>query len=274
MIYNDYLKVLSNKFLERLKDISADHNFDYGDEFEIAICEILRNFLPTKYGICRGFIVNRNGKKVGDDIIIYDQEKFPTLKLNKRDDYSRKENIPVEAVYAYIEAKHKLTSESLKKALNQISDVKKICNERKKIGYNPESKNKAYPNFKNPIFTLIISRYIEDQKNNQEIENTYDFLMSELIEINKKKTPFLPEMIVAGNNLAALVGYYEEKENKVIPTNFLIEKNNYLLKAMIVNDLAFGFGLANLFTAIDLIELGKMPWIEMLNEVIELTDTK
>lgn len=42
--YDNYVADLSRKFLSRLEDIKADYNFDLGDEFEIAICEILRTF--------------------------------------------------------------------------------------------------------------------------------------------------------------------------------------------------------------------------------------
>lgn len=119
--YNNYVIDLNNKFQRRLDDIAADHNFDYGNEFEIAVCEVLREFLPLKYGICRGHVVSFDGNKTGDDIIIYDQERFPTLRLNRRDNFSRKENIPIEAVYAYFEAKHTITEETLEKSLEGSS---------------------------------------------------------------------------------------------------------------------------------------------------------
>jgi hypothetical protein len=107
-LYDNYIISLSEKFLRRLEDISTYYNFDFGDEFEIAICQILRSFLPEKFGICRGFVVAKNGDREGDDIIIFDQTRFPTLRLNERNELSRKEAIPIEAVYGYIEAKHRL----------------------------------------------------------------------------------------------------------------------------------------------------------------------
>jgi hypothetical protein len=97
---------LSAKFKSRFDEISAVHNFEFGNEFEVAICESLREFLPEKFGICRGYAVSKDGEKAGDDIIIYDAINFPTLKFKKRNDFSSKEEIPIEAIYAYIEAKH------------------------------------------------------------------------------------------------------------------------------------------------------------------------
>ena len=115
-----------------------DSSSSYGGEFEIAICQILREFLPNKYGICRGFVVSSDGEIAGDDIIIFDQERFPTLKLKGVGQYARKEQIPIEAVYAYIEAKHSINllqkdNNSIFKAIKQVESVKRLCNKREKI---------------------------------------------------------------------------------------------------------------------------------------------
>ena len=69
----------------------------------MSVCKFLRRFLPLKYGICRGFVVDRHGNT---DIITYDQELYPTLRfLDSDNQFAQKEQIPVEVVYAYIEAK-------------------------------------------------------------------------------------------------------------------------------------------------------------------------
>ena len=50
--------------------------------------------------------MDRHGNTAGDDIITYDQELYPTLRfLDSDNQYAQKEQIPVEVVYAYIEAK-------------------------------------------------------------------------------------------------------------------------------------------------------------------------
>ena len=81
MAYGDYLQTISVKFENLFQDISVQHNFDYGPEFEIALCKALRIILPAKFGICRGFAVTLDGDIAGDDIIIFDNERFPTLRL-------------------------------------------------------------------------------------------------------------------------------------------------------------------------------------------------
>jgi hypothetical protein len=102
-LYDNFLPRLQNKIETFFASIKANYNFDLGDEFEIQICKLLRLFLPSKYGVCRGFVVNRYGDKAGDDIIIFNQERFPTLRLLPKDDFSLKEEIPIEADYAYFE---------------------------------------------------------------------------------------------------------------------------------------------------------------------------
>ncbi len=46
-------------------------NIDRGEEFELALCQVLRTAIPQKYGICRGFVVNRAGDVAGDDTVIF-----------------------------------------------------------------------------------------------------------------------------------------------------------------------------------------------------------
>ena len=89
--------------------------------------------LPQKYGICRGFVVPADGASAGDDLIIYDSVRFPTLRLFPQESYEIKQDVPVEAVYAYIEAKHTLhitedatDGQSLLKACSQVAAVKRI----------------------------------------------------------------------------------------------------------------------------------------------------
>src|SRR6266851_5063767 len=125
LLYDGYLQNLNKRFEEALSEIEAHHNFEYGDEFEIALCKVFRRALPQMYGICRGYVVDADGMVAGDDIIIYDRARFPTLRALGDEDYARLEKIPIEAVYAYIEAKHTLELEgesrsSLTKAVDQL----------------------------------------------------------------------------------------------------------------------------------------------------------
>lgn len=274
--FDNFVVELSRKFLARLEDIKADYNFDLGDEFEIAICELLRTFLPTKYGVCRGFVVDSNGNKEGDDIIIYDQLNFPTIRSNTKNDFSRKENIPIEAVYAYIEAKHTLTKESFDKSVKQIAKVKKLCLTRAKtdlyqtdpcIGSFVDRGNiiESLPKYRNPILTIILSRYSSnnDNKKAEDTNQIKDFLAE-----NMKSLPndiSAPELIIAGKGNLLAVGYKKGEES--VPTLFYPDNGQWVgYQNIIRNDLAYGILLCHLMACLNWVRLGQMPWIEILNQ--------
>lgn len=278
MMYDNYIKKLNEKFENRLRDISADYNFDFGDEFEIAICHILRAFLPEKYGVCRGFIVDKEGNKEGDDIIIYDKIKHPTINLYN-EDYSRKENIPIEAVYAYIEAKHTITLGQFDKAVEQIKKIKKICSKREKVGlyqndpYIGKYEDKgniieSLPKYRNPIITIILGRYSVD-KDDKKTDNPD--LVQEMAFIkmaNMAKGHLNPEMIILGKNNAMCVGY--KSNGNSIPTLFYPDNGKEVgYQNLKLQDNSFGVFMTQLIAAIDWIKLGNIPWIEMLNEAKE-----
>lgn len=278
LLYGGYVRTLSEKFERRLDDIASEFNFELGDEFEIAICEILRSFLPNKYGICRGFIVNAKGDKRGDDIIIYDQERFPTLKINPKENFSRLEAIPIEAVYAYIEAKHTLNKESFDKALEQIIEVKKLCSQREKKAINQYDnyvREKSHitvpeclPDYRNPVFTMIMSRYSINKDTKKRSDNEDDieaFLASKFKDIKDKD--FLPDLIVAGKSNLICPVIDTNNIPKVI-TKFYLANNPTARHASIKkHNVAFGMALSYLMAALDFINLGKMPWEDIINDV-------
>ena len=63
MLYDNYIKQLADRFSTELNSIRAGYNFDLGDEFEIAVCRVLRIILPSQFGIFRGFVVAQDGKR-------------------------------------------------------------------------------------------------------------------------------------------------------------------------------------------------------------------
>lgn len=135
--YDGYIERLARKVDARLQDIESIFNFDLGDEFEVAICALLEDILPAKYGVCRGFVVSKNGDKAGDDLIIYDKMSSPTLRSGMSRKFPVKEQIPVDAVYAYIECKHSITDAAvLEKAITQAQAVKKLMLTRRGLS-NP-----------------------------------------------------------------------------------------------------------------------------------------
>jgi len=275
-VYDDYVRNLHQAFLRRLDDISAEFNFDLGPEFEIAICEMLRSFLPIKYGICRGFIVNAEGELAGDDIIIYDQERFPTLRPNTIRAFDKKEKVPVEAVYGYIEAKHTLNSESFDKSLKQTQQVKILCSKREQVSiyqfdpYIESDKLLPYPvlqwpTYRNPVFCMIISRYCvgKDMKTQASSADDVDAFLRLKID-NLDKDPNLPDLIVAGaHNFLSPAAV---RDGKNIPSLHFIPDVTNGYQVIQKLDIAFGAGLSQLAGAIDWARLGRMPWLRIVND--------
>jgi hypothetical protein len=284
LLYNSYIRILSEKFNRRLEDISGTYGFEYGIEFELAICEILRSFLPLKYGICRGFVVTESGEMAGDDIIIYDQERFPTLRMNDKENFSRKEQIPIEAVYAYIEAKHTLilgksdSKSSINNAVSQVNKIKELCNQREKVGifqldpHLPEFKNDIIcddlPKYRNPIFTAIISRYVAFEKPTNRLTDV-DEINKLLFSKDIDKSIYNPELIITGKSNYLATGYYfDEKKKDGIETLFSLPDKENFYGVHIAENLTYGLFLAYLIHAIDYTRLGRMPWGKMINQII------
>ena len=103
-MYRGYVRRLAKVFAVEFSRIEALFGFDHAKEFKIAICRVVRVALPGRFGIARGFVVDRNDNVAGDDVIVFERPRFPGLGL--REDFDRIEQIPIEAVYCYIEAKH------------------------------------------------------------------------------------------------------------------------------------------------------------------------
>ena len=295
-IYNDIIKNIAQEFERALDNIAAVYNFDYGDEFEISVCKFLRRFLPLKFGICRGFVVDKYGNTAGDDIIIYNQDLYPTLRFLEYDNqFAQKEQIPVEAVYAYIEAKYTLTADSLKKAVKQVGDVKKLCYSRTPICYknlasgchifdNQYSKANGWnPIIRNPVYGMILSANcvgINGKKAESGADST-KFMLDEIVNELKFEIEnlrhFCFDSIIAGNSTTVFCGHYMfDKEGKMLDgvhiTKFYTGIHSKACYQVNTHEkLAFGLSIAHLMTALNYIQLGDMPW-EMIFNTAKMPD--
>lgn len=273
MLYGGFVDDLSRRIDQKLADISAVYNFDNGDEFEIAICDVLADILPEKYGIARGFAVNKSGELAGDDILIYDRTKFPTLRMLKSNRFDRKEKIPIEAIYAYIEAKNGLNNETLLKAINQVAAVKTLCSTREPfpiclgdayVRQIPETVNYFgnYPLIRNPVFGMVWGRksLVDDGGKD---DKTDQMLRASLHSF--PKTYEIPDFIVAGpNHYLSPTGVLENGEN--LPTTFFIPGISKGYQFVRRDSLSFASGLIELLAALDFIQLGRMPWADIIND--------
>jgi hypothetical protein len=285
-LYENFLFNLSEKFSRKISEIEADHNFELGDEFEYAICEMLQDFLPSKFGVTRGFVVSRDGRKAGDDIIIFDQERFPTLRIREKNQFHRLENVPIEAVYAYIEAKHTITfnenksDSTFRKALNQATVAKTLISERETMSpltYNPYIKelpffgarlknNLLVPSISNPSFSCILARNFIFEGPNGPETLSLDNLVENFRIPNQS---VIPDLIVLNKDIILCPRIYDNGEFK---ENVIFNHNNleHLSYQVVVKEnIAFGFFLCHLAFALDWIRLGKMPWGDILFDAVK-----
>ena len=285
-IYNDYLTNITSKYAALLDDISANYNFDLGTEFELVICGVLQKVLPMKYGVCRGFVVAEDGQTEGDDIIIYDRSRFPQIRLFDENDLAHKQEIPIEAAYAYIEAKNSLINGqdnngkdiTFKKALMQVSKVKELVSKRESIyiqnAFNPyisfdvkiRSGRKKWPKQLNPFFAAVITPQVKTVSGDiiQDADKVVTALAGDYDD------EFSPDLIVAGNDVCFLPHLQnDEKKVNVYHSPFYIEGVS-IFTPSIVKDHAFSVGMCSLIYALDTICLGIMPWPSIIADALEI----
>lgn len=99
-----------------------NHSGIKGEGNETAIRDLIVRFLPKKYAVGSGIVIDRYGNKSRQcDIIIYDNHNYPELLS-----MSTSKFYPVDLVYAVIEVKTKLDSEKSKIAIQNIDSVLKL----------------------------------------------------------------------------------------------------------------------------------------------------
>lgn len=278
MKYRGYLQNLARAFEYRFEQISTHYNFDHGDEFEIALCHVLREVLPQKYGICRGFVVPADGASAGDDIIIYDSVRFPTLRLFPQESYEIKQDVPVEAVYAYIEAKHTLhvngdaaDGQSLLKACSQVAAVKRIRREprfpenlhpyfKSNVSYG---KRPDWPPTLNPIFGAVFARQVKRERRGEVLEAAEATKALVGACLGDQKPP--PDLIIAGDS-NLIIPCVQTPNGPIMHSPFYVEGTTASLEVMPSKELAFATGICILLYALDTLQLGRMPWEVIIND--------
>ena len=96
------------------------HNLEKGLGNEEALRELLRSFLPRRFGVAKGKVVNPEGEMSCQlDVIVYDALNCPNLFI----DENGNQILPIEGVYAVIEVKTTLTSSELRAAFENLRSV-------------------------------------------------------------------------------------------------------------------------------------------------------
>lgn len=91
-----------------------------GNGNETALRDLLTKFIPKRYGIGTGIVIDRHGNQSRQcDIIIYDKQLYPSILSLTSVHF-----FPVDIVYAVIEVKTTLKSDSAKEARENIASVR------------------------------------------------------------------------------------------------------------------------------------------------------
>jgi hypothetical protein len=99
-----------------------DHTGMLGDNAELNWQQALRDFLPERYCISKGKVVDCTGTTSDQiDLIIYDRQYSPLI-LNQAGTIY----VPAESVYGVIEAKQQFTAETLKYAGEKVESVRTL----------------------------------------------------------------------------------------------------------------------------------------------------
>jgi hypothetical protein len=278
MSYNKLIENLAKSVESKFGEISSRYNFDKGDEFEIALCELFHSILPSKYGICRGFIVTETDSFAGDDIIIYDKDRFPTIRLLESGKFDKKHEIPVEAVYAYIEAKHTIVIDgkdsNLAKAIEQVSTFKKLPREKRplvsldhytKITGNFSTEGRQYwPDHYNPSYGAIISRNIKFSNGQPASFTDFVTFIKTLV---LTKGSLSADLIVAGKDTLFIPALPIKEGEITIESPFVHDR--YILHPFETLDYAFSIGIVNILYALDNIKLDKMPYLKIIGNAVK-----
>lgn len=288
LLYHDFVKTLAGRCETAFDSIKVGYNFDYGPEFEITLGEVLRSALPDQYGVVRGFAVNSEGTTAGDDILIFARDRFPTLALRDRDKSERKEFIPIEATYCYIEAKHSLHIEgsgpqSLSHACEQVSKVKALCATRKpvppsQIGRYLKATNgisanipPEFPPIMNPSFGIVFSRKVRQKQNSEICESGAD--VQKFLEGFSFASDYPPDLIVLGDSLVVIPTLQATTQDKRYYRSPFFIENQSIYCTKVVDKLAFGIGLATILSALDYIQLGVLPWHRVIVNALGIQDS-
>ncbi len=105
-----------------LSSKSITHSGVMGEVNELHFIEVLRKYLPNRYAVAQGIVVDSNGATSDQiDIIIFDPQYTPTLL-----DQQSHRFVPAEAVYAVLEAKPVISKQYLEYAGDKAASVRRL----------------------------------------------------------------------------------------------------------------------------------------------------
>lgn len=101
---------------------SITHNGVMGEVNELHFIEVLKKYLPRRYEVSQGIVIDANGSTSDQiDIIIFDHQYTPTLL-----DQQAHRFIPAEAVYGVFEVKQTISKAHLEYAADKAESVRRL----------------------------------------------------------------------------------------------------------------------------------------------------
>jgi len=124
MELNSTFKKISQKFNIDFDDMASEHlhRQTAGEAREFALIKLLKQYLPKRVGVDRGFIIDANGhESLQMDVVIYDNTVGTVFQANNVNYF------PCEMVIAVGEVKSDINSDAkLQDALNKIASAKAL----------------------------------------------------------------------------------------------------------------------------------------------------
>lgn len=125
-----------------MSSVSITHNGTMGDVNEKHFIDMIRNYLPDRYAVDTGIVIDSNGKTSDQiDVVIFDNQYTPTLL-----DQQNHRFIPAESVYAVFEVKPHIDKVFLKYAGEKAESVRILHRTSVKI-YHAGGVYPAKPHF-------------------------------------------------------------------------------------------------------------------------------
>jgi hypothetical protein len=110
---------------------SIEHTGTQGSVTENHWIDVFREYLPTRYDVASGFIIDSHGDRSQQiDIVIFDRHFTPTLLDQQQHRY-----IPAEAVYAVFESKPQIDKPYLEYAGKKAASARKLHRTSVAIAY-------------------------------------------------------------------------------------------------------------------------------------------
>ncbi len=126
--------VQSKLLTELAQSQPIEHSGTKGDSTETAWISLFRNYLPTRFNVSKGIIIDCNGQTSGQiDCIIFDLQYTPPI---IPDEVSL--HIPAEAVHAVFEVKQNINKATLEYAADKIKSVRDL--ERTSVTYTGDGR--------------------------------------------------------------------------------------------------------------------------------------